>query len=69
MVRLKVGDVMEKQSVGRKVGDVMERTKCGAEGWRRNGKNKVWGRLARKWKERSGGAEGWRRSGKNKMWG
>ena len=44
---LEVGDVMKEQSVGRKVGDVMEITKCGAEGWRRNGKNKVWGwRLA-----------------------
>ena len=29
--------------VGLKVGDVKERTKCGDEGWRRNGKNKVWG--------------------------
>ena len=30
--------------MGLKVGDVMERAKCGAEGWRRNGKNKVVGR-------------------------
>ena len=27
--------------VGLKVVDVMERTKCGAEGWRRNGKKEV----------------------------
>ena len=39
---LEVGDVMKEQSVGLKVGDVMERTKCGAGGWRRNGKNEVW---------------------------
>ena len=29
--------------MGLKVGDAMERTKCGAEGWRRNGKNEVVG--------------------------
>ena len=40
---LMVGDVMKRKSGGAKVGDVMERAKCGAEGWRRNGKNKVWG--------------------------
>ena len=28
--------------MGLEVGDVMERTKCGDEGWRRNGKNEVW---------------------------
>ena len=33
--------------MGLEVGGVMERTKCGAEGWRCNGKNEVWGwRLA-----------------------
>ena len=29
--------------MGLKVGDVMERTKCGAEDWLSNGKNKVVG--------------------------
>ena len=29
--------------MGLNVGDVMERTKCGAEGWRGNGKNEVVG--------------------------
>ena len=42
--------------MGLKIGDVMERTKCGAEGWRRNGRNKVWGlRLATQLKEQSVG--------------
>ena len=50
----------------RKVGDVMERTKCGAEGWRRNGRNIVMRLKVGDVMERTKcGAEGWRRNGNN----
>ena len=56
--------------MGMKVGDVMERTKCGAEGWRRNGKNEVVELKVGDVMERTKyGDEGWRRNGKNKVWG
>ena len=46
--------------MGLKVGYAIEGTKCGAEGWRRNGKNKVVGLKVGDGMVRTKcGAEGW----------
>ena len=55
--------------MGLKVGVVMERTKCGAEGWRRNGKPSGGAEGWRRNGRNIGEVEGWRRNGKNKVWG
>ena len=42
---LKVGDVMESRQSGQVEGwrrPIRRKNKVGSEGWRRNGKNKVW---------------------------